>query len=101
MIGLALPTALLAQEENNYSITGEVKDEGIKEVYISYLSGHGVQTDSAKVINRVYSLTGRIPAGMVVSLSTVGPDDLPTPDRLAAVFAWPGLFGSVGHRFSG
>ena len=99
---MALPAALLAQDENNYSITGEVKDENIKEVYLSYFSAHGLQTDSAKVIDHVYKLTGKIAAGMLASLSSAGPDDIPTPDQLAGVFLQPSENFRIthGHSFS-
>ena len=99
---MAVPAALLAQDDNNFTITGEVKDGSVKEVYLTYYSAHGFQTDSSRVIDHAYSLSGKIPQGMVVSLSTAGPDDIPTADRLASVFLMPSEHFRVthGHSFS-
>jgi peroxiredoxin len=89
IINMAMPFALLAQAEPNYKITGQVKDETVREVYLSYFGGHGLQTDSAKVIDHVYTLTGKIEMGMLVSLTTASPDDIPTPDKLVSLFLLP------------
>lgn len=97
ILSMALPAALLAQDDNNFSITGMVKDEHVREVYLTYYSAHGLLTDSASVIDHAYTLSGRIPQGMVVSLSSVGPDDIPTPDRLASVFLMPSDHFRVTH----
>ncbi len=89
IINMAIPAALLAQAQPNYKITGQVKDETVREVYLSYFGGQGLQTDSATVIDHIYRLTGRIETGMLVSLSTAGPDDIPTPDKLVSLFLVP------------
>ncbi|HTI91192.1 MAG TPA: TlpA disulfide reductase family protein [Puia sp.] len=97
IINMATPAALLAQTDPDFRITGQVKDEGVKEVYLSYFTGHGLQTDSAKVINHAYTLTGRIGSGMLVSMSSVGPDDIPTPDKLVSLFLMPSENFSIVH----
>ena len=97
MINMAMPFALLAQAEPNFKITGQVKDKTVREVYLSYVGGHGLQTDSARVIDHVYTLTGRIGMGMLVSLTTAGPDDIPTPDKLVSLFLAPAEDLRIAH----
>jgi len=92
-----LPTTLLAQDETNFSITGEVKDAAVKEVYLSYFSGHGLQTDSARVTDHVYRLTGRVQTGMIASLTSAGPDEVPTLDMVVAVFLQPSENFRIAH----
>jgi peroxiredoxin len=94
---LIMPLVLLAQEENNYSITGEVKDDGVKEVYLTYFGGHGIDTDSARVVDHIYRLTGKVATGMAASLSSAGPDEIPTPDRLVTLFLLPSESFRIVH----
>lgn len=94
---MALPAALLAQDDNNFSITGVEKDGSVREVYLTYYSAHGLRTDSARIIDHAYTLSGKTPEGLVASLSSVGPDDFPTPDRLASVFLMPSEHFRVTH----
>ncbi|MBS1605956.1 MAG: AhpC/TSA family protein [Bacteroidetes bacterium] len=95
-----LPVALFAQDANNFSIMGEVKDGHIRKVYLSYFGSHGIRTDSATVEGHVYRLTGKISNGMVVSLSSTGPDDLPAPDQLVGLYLQPSENIRVTHGWS-
>jgi len=97
MISTALPMALLAQDDTNFSITGEVKDPGVKEIYISYFFTGGLRTDSAKVTDHMYRLSGQVKTGTVATLTTAGPDDLPTADKLASVFLLPSENFHITH----
>jgi len=89
IMSLAVTGVVTAQTGPIVSIRGQVKDPKIKEVYLVYFASGGIRTDSAQVRDHTYTLTGQPERGLVATLTTAGPNELPTSDRTISLFLQP------------
>lgn len=91
------PSLVFAQTNGNITITGRVKEIEVQEVYLSYPAQEGFVTDSARVVDHRYTLSGHVEKGLVAMLTTAGPSDLPTPDKTISLFLLPAEHVDITH----
>ncbi|HEY6902354.1 MAG TPA: TlpA disulfide reductase family protein [Puia sp.] len=96
----AAPAWALAQQENNYRITGLVRDADVQHVYLQHFNGKTNVVDSAAVVDHQYTLTGYAAYGSIVTFSSVGPDMTLSTDNTVSIFLAPREEFSITHTGS-
>ncbi|MBS1664268.1 MAG: AhpC/TSA family protein [Bacteroidetes bacterium] len=93
----SLPVWAFAQQENNFRITGHVKDADIQHVYLQHFSGKSNVTDSAAVVDHQYTLTGHASYGSIVTMTSAEPGTTLSTDNTISIFLAPNEDFSITH----